>query len=637
MPKDHLLRKIEKVMDYEWLYERLNPYYCHNNGRPGTDPVVLIKMVLIQHLYGIPSLRQTYQRIQDTLSYRWFLGYGLLEKIPHFATVSYAFCNRFPEEPASEIFEHILNKALNNRMVDPGIIFIDGTHIKASANKKKYQKEQVAKVARIYSGQLRKEVNAERERLGKKPIAEDDEDENKPQGGSGGTVEKTVSATDPDCGMFVKGKHEKQFAYEAHTACDRKGFVLDVEVTAGNVHDSVAWDDLCDRRRGIGQCAGLVEHNGVRLCHRFQKATALDRNAVSVALPHGGQHRDGDRRLERTGKVDHHDREHLGHVAGEKIGERRPAEGVRHQLVRHFRRLVLDGRFQPLRFLDHMNGPVIPPATGRLFHTDNAFAFLNDRARIDQTAGTLDDRHGFSGHGGLIHCGFALCHLAVQRDHTAGSNHDAVAGLYIRDLDQNLGAVGKKPDMIHLQAHDGSRIGYRFFVRPLLQYLAQTEHKHHRACGGIISPHDRYRDGGRVQNGDRQLSVPQSAQTFPDISDRTVDRQCRGERRRQEQFAETAGHDGGRQLVLKLPIQHAGRVIGNQSQRFRLGKREARQCADHVPALCGILHHGILRPVIDLYRCHAVHSPQIVFQYICLPQRHAPATQMHPDASRDIM
>ena len=68
VPKDHLLRKIEKIMDYDWLYERLGPYYCHDNGRPGTDPVVLIKMVLIQHLYGIPSLRQTYQRIQDTLS-----------------------------------------------------------------------------------------------------------------------------------------------------------------------------------------------------------------------------------------------------------------------------------------------------------------------------------------------------------------------------------------------------------------------------------------------------------------------------------------------------------------------------------------------------------------------------------------
>ena len=47
VPKDHLLRKIENVMDYEWLYARLSPYYCADNGRPGADPVVLIKMVLL--------------------------------------------------------------------------------------------------------------------------------------------------------------------------------------------------------------------------------------------------------------------------------------------------------------------------------------------------------------------------------------------------------------------------------------------------------------------------------------------------------------------------------------------------------------------------------------------------------------
>lgn len=241
VPQDHLLRKIEKVMDYDWLYERLDPYYCHDNGRPGTDPVVLIKMVLIQHLYGIPSLRQTYQRIQDTLSYRWFLGYGLLDEIPHFATVSYAFCKRFPEELTEEIFTHILNKALNQRMVDPRIIFMDGTHVKASANKKKYQKEKVAKTAKIYTEQLREEVNAEREKLGKKPVEEKDDDDSTP---GGGTSERAVSTTDPESGMFIKGEHERQFAYEAHTACDRKGFILGVEVTAGNVHDSVAWDAL---------------------------------------------------------------------------------------------------------------------------------------------------------------------------------------------------------------------------------------------------------------------------------------------------------------------------------------------------------------------------------------------------------
>ena len=123
------------------------------------------------------------------------------------------------------------------------MIFIDGTHIKASANKKKFQKEQVTKVAKVYEEQLRKEVTEERKKLGKKV---EDDDEN--SGNSGGrTVEKTVSKTDPDCGMFVKGSHEQQFAYEAHTACDKNGFVLGVEVTAGNVSDSVAWDAVYDQ------------------------------------------------------------------------------------------------------------------------------------------------------------------------------------------------------------------------------------------------------------------------------------------------------------------------------------------------------------------------------------------------------
>ena len=240
VPKDHLLRKIENVMDYEWLYARLSPYYCADNGRPGADPVVLIKMVLLQHLYGIPSLRQTYREIQVNIAYRWFLGYSLLDEIPHFATVSYAFCKRFPPEVSEEIFAHILNKALNHRMVDPSMIFIDGTHIKASANKKKFQKEQAAKTAKVYEEQLHKEVAEERRKLGKK----DKDDDNSGSSTGGCTVEKTVSKTDPD---FVKGTHERQFAYEAHTACDKHGIVLGVEITAGNVSDSVAWDAVYDQ------------------------------------------------------------------------------------------------------------------------------------------------------------------------------------------------------------------------------------------------------------------------------------------------------------------------------------------------------------------------------------------------------
>ena len=57
----------------------------------------------------------------------------------------------------------------------------------------------------------------------------------------------TRSATDPDSGLFVKGEHKRQFAYEAHTACDKHGFILETVITPGNVHDSVAFDVVYDR------------------------------------------------------------------------------------------------------------------------------------------------------------------------------------------------------------------------------------------------------------------------------------------------------------------------------------------------------------------------------------------------------
>ena len=79
VPEDHLLRKIEAAVDFSKIYDIVGKLYSTNNGRPSTDPVVLFKTVLIQHLYGIPSLRKTADEINLNVAYRWFLGYSLLE------------------------------------------------------------------------------------------------------------------------------------------------------------------------------------------------------------------------------------------------------------------------------------------------------------------------------------------------------------------------------------------------------------------------------------------------------------------------------------------------------------------------------------------------------------------------------
>ena len=234
VPDDHLLRKIEKAVDFEEIYPMVEKYYCGDNGRPAVDPVVLVKIVLIWHLFGIRSLRQTLKEIAVNLAYRWFLGFGFATPIPHFATVSYAFATRFPSEVSEKIFAWILEAAVAKGYVKAETAFLDGTHIKASANKNKKRKEQAKATARIYDEQLREEINADRAAHGKKPLKEKEQEEE--------PKEKTVSETDPECGLFQKGEHEVQFAYEAHTACDTHGFILGYAVTPGNVHDSVAFD-----------------------------------------------------------------------------------------------------------------------------------------------------------------------------------------------------------------------------------------------------------------------------------------------------------------------------------------------------------------------------------------------------------
>ena len=87
VPQDHLLRKIDAAVDFNHLYDMVEPLYCEDDGRPSIDPVVLFKMVLIQHLYGLSSLRRTAEEVRANIYYRWFLGYTLQEETPHFSTV----------------------------------------------------------------------------------------------------------------------------------------------------------------------------------------------------------------------------------------------------------------------------------------------------------------------------------------------------------------------------------------------------------------------------------------------------------------------------------------------------------------------------------------------------------------------
>lgn len=238
VPKDHLLRKIDAAVDFNKIYDFVEELYCPDNGRPSIDPVVLFKMTLIQHIFGIPSLRKTAEEARANMYYRWFLGYLINEETPHFSTLSYNFKHRYTPEIVEKIFDWILNEINNAGYLSPETVFVDGTHIKANANIKKVVKKEIPKAAKIYEEQLLNEINEDREENGKKPF-------NAPK--SPETKIVNESTTDPESGVFHKGEHKKCLAYAAQTACDEHGYIVDVTVNPGNVHDSVAFDGLYDR------------------------------------------------------------------------------------------------------------------------------------------------------------------------------------------------------------------------------------------------------------------------------------------------------------------------------------------------------------------------------------------------------
>lgn len=170
VPKNHILRKIDTAIDFSKIYEIVGNLYCQDNGRPGIDPVILFKIVLIQHIFGIPSLRRTLEEVNLNIAYRWFIGYSLNKQVPHFSTVSFNFKYRFTTEVVEQVFNWILQEAATAGFIDTKAIFIDGTHIKANANIKKTVKKTVEITAKRYTKELLKEINEIREEENQKPF-----------------------------------------------------------------------------------------------------------------------------------------------------------------------------------------------------------------------------------------------------------------------------------------------------------------------------------------------------------------------------------------------------------------------------------------------------------------------------------
>lgn len=270
IPEKHFLRKLDSVIDFNFIYEKATPLYS-NIGRQSADPVMLIKMLLIGYLYGIDSERKLEDEVNYNMAYKWFVGLDIDEKAPDHCIFSANRRRRFSNNFFEELLEEIVRRCIELKLVDGRLLLTDSTHIKANVYKENQEKIFITETPSAYMQKLDKEalelglvdeipeyiseiITDEKELSELKKADKNDEETNKKtrkkrrknskkviRKGRKISVKKIAkNRSDPDSGLLFREKKPKIFGYLSHNTVDSKnGIILAVKATPAHITDNV--------------------------------------------------------------------------------------------------------------------------------------------------------------------------------------------------------------------------------------------------------------------------------------------------------------------------------------------------------------------------------------------------------------
>jgi len=130
VPADDRLRKLDRVLDLDFIHAAVQDRYCADNGRPSIDPVVVIRLFLLQAIEGIRSVRELMRQVHLNLGYRWFIGYTVTEKVPDHSSLSKAL-DRLGDELFNELFARSIAQCRASGLIDGTVLHLDATVIRA--------------------------------------------------------------------------------------------------------------------------------------------------------------------------------------------------------------------------------------------------------------------------------------------------------------------------------------------------------------------------------------------------------------------------------------------------------------------------------------------------------------------------
>jgi transposase len=218
LPDDHILVRVDRVLDLSWLRAEVSDCYSSDKGRPGIDPEAAVRLMLAGFLLGIVHDRRLMREAQVNLAIRWFIGYALHEALPdHFSLTRIR--QRWGVERFRQIFERTVRACIAARIATGEVLHVDASLIRADVSWDSLAVRHVEAVGRengdINTDELVKKESRQTGRF------------------------KKVCVTDPDASMATNGRNRRlEPAYKQHAAVDDlRGVIVDVEVTTGETNE----------------------------------------------------------------------------------------------------------------------------------------------------------------------------------------------------------------------------------------------------------------------------------------------------------------------------------------------------------------------------------------------------------------
>jgi transposase len=215
IPNDHVLVRVDTVLDLSWLRAEIADLYCPDNGRPGIDPEVAVRLMLAGFLLGIVHDRRLMREATVNIAIRWFAGYGVHEVLPDHSSLT-RIRQRWGAERFRQIFGRTVQACIAAKIATGEIVHIDASLIRAHVS---------------WDALAVRHVEA---------LVEADDEDLRDDRQSGKF--KKVCVTDPDATMATNGRNRRlEPAYKQHTAVDDvAGVIVDVEIATGQENEGMA-------------------------------------------------------------------------------------------------------------------------------------------------------------------------------------------------------------------------------------------------------------------------------------------------------------------------------------------------------------------------------------------------------------